>query len=201
MYGPKELNQKDSLKTLNQFIQYFNAWFLFKTFWWKVSRWKIQKPSLASWSFGSQWSIFWTLLISSCVPLRLHRNVQLTWLIIWTLISSCVPLWQHRKKCSINFGSQWSTIWTLISSCVPLWKYRKKCSINLGSRWSTIWTLISSCAPLLLLRKKCSINFFCFKSTFLFPVQFHIRFLLIKSKPKSCHSRSHVLFKTYFACQ
>ena len=44
----------------------------------KVSRWKIQKSSLASWSFGSQWPI------------------------IWTLISSCFPLWLRRKKCSIK---------------------------------------------------------------------------------------------------
>ena len=36
-----------------------------------MSRWKIQKSSLASWSFGSQWLINWTF-VSSCVPLWLN---------------------------------------------------------------------------------------------------------------------------------
>ena len=57
-----------------------NARFLLKPCGCKVSTWKIQKSSLAFWSFGSQWPI-------NC-----------------TLISSCVPLWLHRKKCSINFS-------------------------------------------------------------------------------------------------
>ena len=82
MCGLEELNQKCSLKYLiNLFFNLntdFDARFWFKPCGCKVSKWKIQKSSLASWSFGSQWPI------------------------IWTLISSCFPLWLHRKKCSIK---------------------------------------------------------------------------------------------------
>ena len=38
-------------------------------------------------------------------------------------------------------------------------------------------------------------------STSPFPVQVNIRFVLIKFKPKPCHSRPYVLFKTYLGCQ
>ena len=38
-------------------------------------------------------------------------------------------------------------------------------------------------------------------STSPFPVQVNIRFVLIKSKSKTCHSGPYVLFKTHLACQ
>ena len=77
---PRKVKPKIVIKILNQFIQYFNAPFWFKPCECKVSRWKIQKSSLASWLFRSQWPI------------------------IWTLTFSCVPLWLHKKKWSINFS-------------------------------------------------------------------------------------------------
>ena len=73
-------NQFSNLVINHPFIQYFNAHFCFKPFGFKVSRRKIKKSSLASWSFGLQWTILWTL-----EPL-------------------CVSLWRNRKKYSINFS-------------------------------------------------------------------------------------------------
>ena len=56
---PRRVKSRMLIKILNQFIQYFNARFWFKLCGCKVSRWKIQKLSLASWM---------------CVPLWLHRK-------------------------------------------------------------------------------------------------------------------------------
>ena len=53
----RRVKSKMLIKILNQFIHYFNSRFLFKSCGCKVSRWKIQNSSVASWSFGSQWPI------------------------------------------------------------------------------------------------------------------------------------------------
>ena len=55
--------------------------------------------------------------------------------------------------------------------------------------------------PILTTRKEMFNQLFLLRCMSSFPVQFYIRFVLIKFKPKPCHSRSYVLFKTYFACQ
>ena len=93
---PRRVKPKMFIRILNQFIQYFNTRFWFKPCECKVSRWKIQKSSLASWSFGSQWPI------------------------IWTLISSCVPLWLQKKKLSIDFSYLNSSLPSLFSLTLDL---------------------------------------------------------------------------------
>ena len=62
----KSTNQKCSLR---QWINLFSI--LMRVFDLKLldRKWKIQKSNLASWSFGSQWPIIWTL-ISSCIPIK-----------------------------------------------------------------------------------------------------------------------------------
>ena len=93
---PRGVKPKKFIKIMNQFIQYFNARFWFKPSVRKVSRWKIQKSPLVSWSFGSQWPI------------------------IWTLISSCVPLWLQKKKLSIDFSCLNSSLPSLFSLTLDL---------------------------------------------------------------------------------
>ena len=99
------------IKIMNQFIQYFNARFWFKPCGCKVSRWKIQKSSLGSWSFGSQWPIFWTL-ISSCVPLCLHRKKRL---INFSFLDPCLPF-----SFSLMLDLYWLNLITLLSNWSPL---------------------------------------------------------------------------------
>ena len=69
-----------SIKYLINLFSILMHFFLFRPCGCKVFRWKIQKSSLVSWSFGSQWPI------------------------VWTLISLCFSLWLQREKCSINLS-------------------------------------------------------------------------------------------------
>ena len=101
------LSKRVKSKVLNKFIHYLNARFWFNSFGCNASRWKIQKSSLASGSFWSQW------------------------LIIWTLISLCVPLWLKWKKCSTKISCLNPRLSSLFSLILDL--YWLNLSLNLAA--------------------------------------------------------------------